>query len=41
VSGCASLCDIQSDFSGVGEIPEPTTLALLVLPAALLRLRRR
>ena len=41
VSGCASLCDISADFSGVGEIPEPTTLALLVLPAALLRLRRR
>jgi len=41
VSACAGLCDIQADFSGVGEIPEPTTLALLVLPAALLRLRRR
>lgn len=41
VSGCASLCDIQADFAGVGAIPEPTTLALLLLAPAALRLRRR
>jgi len=40
-SGTATLTDITGTLSGVGEIPEPTTLALLVLPAALLRLRGR
>ncbi len=41
ITGCASLCDIEADFSGVGEIPEPTTLALVLLGPAVLRLRRR
>ncbi len=41
VTGCASLCNIEADFAGVGAIPEPTTLALLLLAPAALRLRRR
>lgn len=41
LTGCASLCDVEMSMSGVGQIPEPTTIALLLLPAAILRLRRR
>lgn len=41
VSGCAALCNVHGDFSGVGEIPEPTTLALVLLGPAMMRLRRR
>ncbi len=41
VSGCAGLCDVHGDFGGVGEIPEPTTVSLVLLGPAVLRLRRR
>jgi hypothetical protein len=41
LTGCASLCNVEVTLSGVGEIPEPTTLALLALAPATMRLRRR
>jgi hypothetical protein len=41
LSGCAALCNVDVNLSGTGLIPEPTTLALLVLGPAALWVRRR
>lgn len=38
---CGTLIDVEAELSGVGEIPEPTTLALLLLGPALVRVGRR